>query len=496
MTELIAEQARTPTVRDFLPLPSGDSQYPLTFVEVNKLIKLRENDTTVVVGYCNGFPPELQTKLESFHGKSIAPVKIESAVLQAHVARMKLAARSPQSNHPSMSPAPSEPSSEVPAANILAGIISDAVRLSASDIHLEREQSGAVLRFRIDGVLEVVDHLETKLYSYIANRVKLLARLNTVEKRRPQDGRVSFEVSGSQVDCRIATLNSQAGESIVIRLFPTSGNRRTLEELSFRPEHRREIREILRKPSGLFLVTGPTGSGKTTTLNSLLNLLSSPKKKVVSIEDPIEQIVDGVVQVQTHEAIGLGFDTVLRSVLRHDPDVIMVGEIRDSATADQVVRASLTGHLVLSTLHTRSAIGAVARLRDLGVPAFLLAEVLQAVCAQRLVRRLCRRCMRPVEPTSGQRRIFAGYGYSVGALFEPGGCPHCRHTGFSGRLPLFEILKLDDPLRDAIACSQAMHSGRSPASSIPGGSLLEDGLLRVRAGETSLDEVEAVVDFS
>ncbi|MCM2276208.1 MAG: type II secretion system ATPase GspE [Candidatus Didemnitutus sp.] len=370
-------------------------------------------------------------------------------------------------------------------------VLSQAIRDKASDIHFEPFEHEFKIRYRIDGTLYEMAPPPKALAMPIISRVKVLANLNIAERRVPQDGRIKLTIAGRPVDLRVSTLPTQFGESVVLRVLDQSAVQLELGQLTMPPELEAGVRDIIRRPNGIFIVTGPTGSGKTTTLYSCLKELNSPDVKILTVEDPVEYEIDGIMQVPVNYAADLSFARALRSFLRQDPDIVMVGEIRDLETAQIAIQASLTGHLVLSTLHTNDAPGAVTRLVDMGIEPFLLASTLEAVLAQRLVRRICPDCRTPYEPTdavlkqAGIARAELG-----GQPFHYGrGCPSCHHSGYRGRLGIFELLKLDDALRELVVAGASLVQLRQRAAARGMVPLRDAGLRAMLAGETTLDEV-------
>ncbi|MBA3896905.1 MAG: type II secretion system ATPase GspE [Sphingomonadaceae bacterium] len=334
---------------------------------------------------------------------------------------------------------------DAPAIRLINGIIAEAVRQGVSDIHIEPYESGLVIRMRIDGVLRETLRMPPHVAAVIVSRIKVMARLDIAERRVPQDGRIGLTLGGKLLDVRVSTLPARAGERVVLRILDKDNAGIDLEELGLTAEVEKLLRGALSEPNGIILVTGPTGSGKTTSLYAGLRLLNDGSRNILTVEDPVEYAVDGVGQTQVNPKVGLTFAAGLRAILRQDPDVVMVGEIRDRETAEIAVQASLTGHLVLSTVHTNDAVGALTRMRDLGVEPFLLASTLRAVIAQRLVRRLCPECGKAVPAdaaTAAQLNIEPGT-----IVHEPVGCPACGGTGFKGRVGVFEGLRADDTLR-------------------------------------------------
>jgi len=360
--------------------------------------------------------------------------------------------------------------SEAPVVRLVSHLIEEAIRSRASDIHIEPYPDRLAVRLRIDGMLRDQPSPPVSLARAVVSRIKILANLNIAERRLPQDGRVAQAVLGHALDLRVSTVPTVHGESVVIRLLDQSAGIRPLAELGLRPADEELLKQLTALPNGMVLVTGPTGSGKTTTLYTALQLIDAGSRKVLTIEDPVEYHMARVNQIQVKPQIGLSFANILRSIVRQDPDVIMVGEMRDYETADIAVHAALTGHLVLSTLHTNSAAGAITRLIDMGVEPFLLTSTLRAVIGQRLVRTLCPHCKR--------------------------GCPACGQTGYLGRIGLFEVMPMTDAIRDltlAKASAEEIDQAARAGGMI---SLKEDGMSKVRAGLTSQEEVRRVVELS
>jgi general secretion pathway protein E len=337
---------------------------------------------------------------------------------------------------------------DAPAIRLINGIIADAARQGVSDIHIEPYETGLVVRMRVDGVLRETLRMPPHVAPVVVSRIKVMARLDIAERRVPQDGRIGLTLGGKLLDVRVSTLPSRAGERVVLRILDKDNAGFDLDVLGMPPEIDRIFRAALAEPNGIVLVTGPTGSGKTTSLYAGLRQLNDGTRNILTVEDPVEYAVEGVGQTQVNDKVGLTFATGLRAILRQDPDVVMVGEIRDRETADIAVQASLTGHLVLSTVHTNDAVGAITRLRDMKIEPFLLASTLRAVIAQRLVRRLCPACRVPVQATGS---VSALLGFDSGAVIhEARGCPECSNTGYKGRIGVFEAVRIDDTIRRLI----------------------------------------------
>jgi general secretion pathway protein E len=337
---------------------------------------------------------------------------------------------------------------DAPAIRLINGILADAVRQGVSDVHVEPYEGALIVRMRIDGVLRETLRMPPHVAPVLVSRIKVMARLDIAERRVPQDGRIAMTLGGKLLDVRVSTLPSRAGERVVMRILDKENAGIGLDQLGMSAAVHTLLREALNEPNGIVLVTGPTGSGKTTTLYAGLRLLNDGSRNILTVEDPVEYAVDGVGQTQVNPKVGLTFAAGLRAILRQDPDIVMVGEIRDRETAEIAVQASLTGHLVLSTVHTNDAPGAITRLRDMRIEPFLLASTLRAVIAQRLVRRLCPECKRPEPAAPGAATLL---GIAEGTpVYEPVGCPACNGTGFRGRVGVFEAVRVDETIRDLI----------------------------------------------
>jgi general secretion pathway protein E len=337
---------------------------------------------------------------------------------------------------------------DAPAIRLINGIIADAARQGVSDIHIEPYESGLVVRMRIDGVLREVLRMPPHVAPVVVSRIKVMARLDIAERRVPQDGRIGLTLGGRLLDVRVSTLPARAGERVVLRLLDTDNAGIDFDLLGLTGNADTVLRAALAEPNGIILVTGPTGSGKTTTLYAALKTLNDGSRNILTVEDPVEYAMDGIGQTQVNPKVGLTFAAGLRAILRQDPDVVMVGEIRDRETADIAVQASLTGHLVLSTVHTNDAIGAITRLRDMKVEPFLIASSLRAVIAQRLVRRLCPDCRKPVQ---AEGSVAALLGFDSGTvIWRAVGCDACGGTGYRGRIGVFEAVRVDETLRRLI----------------------------------------------
>lgn len=380
-----------------------------------------------------------------------------------------------------------------PAVRFVDSILEEAVKIHASDIHIEPNEKNVVVRYRIDGDLYEQSTFDMSFFPAISTRVKILSDIDIAEKRIPQDGHITKMIEGEKCDFRVSTLPTIHGEKFAIRILDKKIFSLSLGELHFSKEANETIEKILHHPHGIILLTGPTGSGKTTTLYSFLRELSKPNVNVVTIEDPVEYSMESINQIQINNKAELTFASALRSILRQDPDIIMVGEIRDEETAQIAIRAAITGHLVLSTLHTNEAPGAMTRLIDMGVPAYLVSDAIVAVISQRLLKKLCPHCKKPVKTTPEQRRAL-GLKEDV-TIYEANGCPYCNNTGYKGRLAVHEIMYMNDELRDVVSKPGAtIEEIRNAAITKAGMSpLFESAKKVVLNGETSYYDLLSMV---
>jgi general secretion pathway protein E len=383
--------------------------------------------------------------------------------------------------------------SGAPVVRAVNDLLEKAVELRASDIHIEPFQTGLVVRMRVDGLLRPVAAPAGVLPQALISRIKIVANLNIAERRLPQDGAARLRVGRVDIDIRVAIMPMQHGESAVVRILPKDRNLLVVDRLGFSPADEVKLRRLLKLPHGMIVVTGPTGSGKTTTLATVLSILNEPGRKILTVEDPVEYDIPGVNQAQVKPAIGLTFAAALRSFVRQDPDVIMVGEIRDNETAHVAIHAALTGHLVLTTLHTESAPAAVPRLLDLGVEGYLLRSTLRAVVAQRLVRHLCERCKTPKtlsDADIAEDPRLAELGFRAGEVLQsPCGCERCSGTGYRGRLGVFEVLEMTDEIRSLIGERTDGHKIDETAIRAGMTTMTADGIAKCRAGLTSPAEL-------
>ncbi len=384
-----------------------------------------------------------------------------------------------------------ESEDDAPIIRLINAILTQAIKEGASDIHFEPFESRLAVRLRVDGILREILQPPKELTPLIVSRLKVMAKLDISEKRLPQDGRITRSIGGHVIDMRVSTLPSGSNERVVLRLLDRQAGRLSLDQLGMSQETLELINETLKKPHGIFLVTGPTGSGKTTTLYAALSQLNSRSRNILTVEDPVEYYIDGIGQTQVNTKVDMSFARGLRAILRQDPDVVMVGEIRDLETAEIAVQASLTGHLVFSTLHTNTAVGAVTRLRDMGVEPFLLSSTLLGVLAQRLVRRLCPHCKEPHEATDIEIERLKLPASPRPVIYSAKGCSECNHLGYLGRSGIYELVLVDEEMQRMIHDGAGEHELNAVARKKTK-SIRSDGIAKILQGITSIEEVMRV----
>lgn len=380
-----------------------------------------------------------------------------------------------------------EAEDDAPIIKLINAILTEAIKKQASDVHIECFEHRIAIRLRIDGVLQPLMSPPVELAPFLVSRVKIMAGLDIAEKRLPQDGRISTQIAGRSVDIRVSTLPVANAERVVMRILDKAASSFTLSDLSLPDDLKVQISTLIHRPHGIFLVVGPTGSGKTTTLYASLSELDIQQKNVMTVEDPIEYFLDGISQTQVNNKAGMSFAKGLRAILRQDPDIIMVGEIRDLETAEMAVQASLTGHMVFSTLHTNTAVGAVMRLKDMGIEPFLLGSSLSGVLSQRLVRKLCDHC-KTIAPNNAVSQRLLGQGATH---YHAVGCEHCNQLGYRGRIGVYELLTIDDTLRDMIFQGQS-ESAMQQYANQQQATIGDYGAMLIKNGITTLEEVMRV----
>ena len=381
---------------------------------------------------------------------------------------------------------------DAPIIRLLNSILAEALKEHASDIHIETYEKQAVVRFRLDGVLRKVLSPSVQIAPFLISRIKVMSRLDIAEKRLPQDGRMAVKLGGRSIDLRVSTMPSSYGERVVMRLLDKDAGQMQTEDLGMPAETKGRLEELIQRPHGIILVTGPTGSGKTTTLYAALQQMNRQERNIMTVEDPVEYDLPGISQTQINIRAGMTFAKGLRAILRQDPDVILIGEIRDKETAEIATQASLTGHLVLSTLHTNTASGAVTRLQDIGVDSFLLASTIRGIVAQRLLRKLCQHCRQEVSCTEFQSKLMEVEQDTL--IYQAVGCQHCNNTGFNGRRALFELVEIDTELQNLIH-EDAGEIALEAAVRRKTPSIKNAGLEQVKLGATTIEEVLRVTSL-
>lgn len=480
---------------ELAPLAEDSGQFSLEYVERKGAIRLTSADGRPVVGLVDPGDELLKSELRLYLGSEAIFEAVDRQSLAEFLSGEFSQVQSREEGQKGDRLLLDRLANDAPVVNLANNILLEGIRLGCSDIHLESLPGGAGVRYRVDGFLSPGRSLPREIFPSLSSRLKIMANLNIIERRLPQDGRLVVKAGGRDVEFRISAVPLADGESIVLRLFRRGGGLARLEELGFSPAFVETLRSSARSSNGLILVTGPTGSGKTTTLNALVRELATPEKKVITIEDPVENVIAGASQIQTNDEIGLTFEMLLKRILRQDPNILMVGEIRDRKTSELAIRAALTGHLVLSTLHTNDALSSIQRLTNMGAEPYLLGAVLRAVAAQRLVRKICPTCRRPASASPSQRAwIVERLGREPPPSFRGGGCDACGGLGYSGRTAVAEIFQIDENVEEMIVAGRrkaelAEHFRKRQGTVF----LLDDAMEKVGRGETTLDEVERVV---
>jgi general secretion pathway protein E len=507
LARLLAEFLGMPLAeaKDLPQTPLLAEHLQLNFLASNRLLPLAEQGETIVVATADPFNTDPLAGIGFLLGRPVearlmAGSIVERAIKEIYGRAGAVAA----GQEPGGGPASDDDvrrledmASEAPIIRLAHDLISRAVDMQASDIHVEPREDSLRVRYRLDGMLHTAETLPLSVRAAVTSRIKIMAQLNIAERRMPQDGRIKTTVHGREIDLRVSTMPTLCGESVVLRILDRSSVQLDFQALGFAGPAHEAFAKLLDQPNGIILVTGPTGSGKTTTLYTALNALNTAERKTFTVEDPIEYQLVGVNQIQVQPRIGLTFAHALRSILRQDPDIIMVGEIRDLETAQMSIQASLTGHLVLSTVHTNSAAATVTRLLDMGVADYLLSSTLTGVLAQRLVRRLCDACAAPAQASAllldrlrhqpdGVIRTLPS---DIGGLRGKVGCKACRHTGYLGRTTISELLVVTDAVRRQVL--ESATEAALQAAALEGGmvTMFEDGLAKALSGETTIDEV-------
>ncbi len=486
-----------------------EDRISIEFLKRNLSIIIEENDDNVVVAMADPGNRYLLDSLEMASKKRVvSQVAIISEIESAY--RQNYNEKSDEEGASDIHPLTDsfsdddvehlrELASDAPIIKRVNQLIHQAVNQNVSDIHIEPFEDNLKIRYRIDGILRDVENAPSEIASAVVSRTKILANLNIAERRLPQDGRFKIKVRGAWLDLRVSTVPTVYGESVVMRLLRGCDTAGDFDGLGFTSKQKKQIHSILDNPHGIILVTGPTGSGKTTTLYAALNHMNTPERKIITVEDPVEYNMSGINQIQVKPQIDLTFSNILRTIVRQDPDIIMIGEMRDFETASIAVQSALTGHLVLSTLHTNDAAGSITRLLDMGIDSFLLKSTINAVVAQRLVRKLCGECKSsyPLNDKIAQQLCAIEItGRDNATFYKAIGCDKCHGTGYIGRVAIVEIIILDDAIRDMIMDRADSTSIARYAKTNGFGTLYEDGLSKAAQGITSVEEVLRVTRFN
>ncbi|WP_413382353.1 GspE/PulE family protein [Alkalihalobacillus sp. 1P02AB] len=468
---------------------------PKDFASKNELIPLSQNGNKIVVAMADPmdfFAIEDLRMMTSFQIEPVLALREEivRAIERYYQLDSSVVKELSQEAEKDLNDVDEQISDEAaPMIQLVNQVLFSAHKQRASDIHIEPFENRVFIRYRIDGRLKTVRTFPKGIHSALNARVKIMANLNITDNRLPQDGRTKFSIEGEVMDLRISTLPTIFGEKIVIRLLNASQLVLNLSELDFNGYNLATFRKLIEQPSGLILLTGPTGSGKTSTLYTALQHLNKEESNIVTIEDPVEYQLEGINQVQVNNQFGLNFATGLRSILRQDPNIVMIGEIRDKETAEIAIRASLTGHLVFSTLHTNDAIASIPRLIDMGMEPYLVVSALSGVVTQRLVRKVCSHCKESYEPTVMEKELLEKYQIVTNKIYRGKGCPACDDSGYQGRMAIHELFQLDQGLRELLMNQQSLHAVREEAKNKGMVLLVEDGLRKVEAGYTTIEEV-------
>ena len=483
------------SIGDYPPVPVAGASVSARFLRDAKALPIGESADAVSVALVDPLDPYALDALSFALGRPVRAMVARASDLEAALDRLYGGAAAGVSADAQADDDDLERlkdlASDAPVIRAVNRLITRAVEARASDIHVEPHEDALGVRFRVDGAMRDEEPLPAAMKASFVSRVKVMAGLNIAEKRLPQDGRLRLAVRGHEIDLRVAISPTIHGESVVLRLLDRSNLKLEFASLGFDAPTQARFDELLHRPHGIVLVTGPTGSGKTTTLYAALSVLNTPERKILTIEDPIEYRLPGVNQTQVQPGIGLSFAAALRSFLRQDPDVMMVGEIRDLETAQVAVQAALTGHTILSTLHTNTAASAVTRLLDMGVEPFLITSTVNAVLAQRLVRRLCPACREAYAPSEAELAAFGvgDVGHTPATLYHPRGCTACGGTGFRGRVAILELLAMDDRIAHLVLERAEAREVNRAATGAGMRTMLVDGLMKAERGETTIDEV-------
>jgi general secretion pathway protein E len=507
MAQAMAEELDLPLAEpeDFPDAPLASEALSLRFLKDSRVLPLREDDDLLEAAFADPTETFTLQVVAMAVGKPVAPkvglpTEIESALERLYETREKADAEALEAGLGDVSEDDIEHlkdlASEAPVIRMVNQIIQRAVESRASDIHIEPFADELRVRYRVDGILHEVESPPARSTAAVISRIKIMSKLNIAERRLPQDGRIPLRVQGKELDLRVSTVPTMFGESVVMRLLDKESVRFDFDALGFDGSPRERLEAVLQLPYGIFLVTGPTGSGKSTTLYTALSRLNTQERKIITVEDPVEYQLPGINQIQVKPQIGMTFAGALRSIVRQDPDIIMVGEMRDLETARIAVQSALTGHVVLSTLHTNDAASGVTRMLDMGVEEYLLTSTVNGILAQRLVRRLCPACCEPYRPLP---ELAAKLARIAGAPIDPVlhhavGCPQCNGTGYRGRMVITEVLNMSDRIRQAVLSHATASEIKGLAAREGMLSMFDDGLRKAMDGRTTVEEVLRVAE--
>lgn len=470
-------------------------QYTATYIRSAKVVKVCETDTIVTIAIADSMLIETGKFIESFHEpKKTEFISVPDSIFSEFIGNV-IEVDAEHLNNTDFSTVDDKDfsldaiSSSSPVINIINAICLEAIRRNASDIHIQPLDTCMHIRFRLDGVLHTIKTLPKSIFSTIVQRIKVMAHLDITEQRQPQDGRMSVTIQNELHNLRVSIVPVVYGESIVLRFFNIQGSVMTLDNLGFYPRDLSLLQRAVSIPNGLILATGPTGSGKTTTLHALLQRMDKEQQNIITIEDPIERILPGINQIQVNYNIDLTFNNILRRVLRQDPNIIMVGEIRDTETAELALRAALTGHIIFSTLHTNDSISAISRLANMGIEYFLIASVIRYIIAQRLVRKLCPECRKKIATPPFLKKLQKKYKMQSDFVYEEQGCEHCNFTGYSGRTVIAEIFTINNDIERMIANKNSIFDLSNYANTHGMVTLEACAVSKVTDGITTINEI-------
>ncbi len=485
------------SLNSYQDISTIEGQYSNEYISVNEAIILEKKSSSVLIGITENTTEETKNYLKKFHyPQQVNFINIQRKELVSFIGNSTNYYSSNSDNKLNSDFSLDSIEQDAPVVNIINAIIIEAINYKASDIHIETKNQEVVIRYRIDGLLSTVKILSLELFPILSSRIKIMAKLNIMEQRLPQDGKMSVTIGNKNIDIRVSIIPVPGGEAIALRLFNLNNEVLSLDELGYSEKSRKILSNAVKFSYGLILVTGPTGSGKTTTLHSLLKQLPLNEMEVIALEDPIEQEIPEITQIQINEQIGLTFESLLRRVLRHDPDVIMVGEIRDAATAELAVRAALTGHLILATLHTNDSISAISRLYDMGIKPYLLSSVLRCVEAQRLIRKLCPFCSEKISFTKEILGLCKKYSIKPECIKKACGCKKCLETGYLGRTVIAEQFLNSFQLEEMISQKKTFSEIKNYLKNDGMVSMIKDALIKVTTGITTLDEIKRELSIS